>query len=84
MGRKRSYTCTNFEATSSAAASLKSPQIEVREMGSSLEVILTTGKDNQFIFNEIIHILHKEQAEVLNASYSVSGDSTYHIVHAHV
>ncbi|XP_059452721.1 transcription factor bHLH162-like [Corylus avellana] len=83
MGRKRSYACTNFEATSSAAR-IKAPQIEIREMGSSLEVVLTTGKDNQFIFNEIIHILHEEQAEVLSASYSVSGDSIYHIVHAQI
>jgi hypothetical protein len=80
MGRKRSYACTNFEPK----ASLKSPQIEIREVGSTLEVVLITGKDNHFIFNEVVHILHEEQAEVLNASYSVAGDSIFHIVHAQV
>lgn len=83
MGRKRSYSCTNFEAKP-MASSLKSPQIEIREMGSTLEVVLITGKDNQFIFNEVIHILHQEQVEVLNASYSITGDSIFHIVHAQV
>ncbi|XP_041006642.1 transcription factor bHLH162-like [Juglans microcarpa x Juglans regia] len=81
MGRKkRPYTCTNFEET----AGLKSPKIEIRETGSTLEIVLITGLDNQFIFYEMIHILHGEQAEVLNASFSTSGDSVLHVVHAEI
>lgn len=79
-GRKRSYTCTSFDAKSS----LKSPKMEIREMGSTLEVVLITGLDNQFLFYEIIHILHEEQAEVLTANFSISGDSIFHVVHAEV
>ena len=80
IGKKRSYTCTNFEAKSS----LKSPQMEIREIGSTLEVVLITGLDNQFIFYEMIHILHEEQAQVLNASFSISGESIFHVLHAEV
>ncbi|XP_030932187.1 transcription factor bHLH162-like [Quercus lobata] len=79
-GRKRSYTCTSFDAKSS----LKSPKMEIREMGSALEVVLITGLDNQFLFYEIIHILHEEQAEVLTANFSISGDSIFHVVHAEI
>ena len=79
-GRKRSYTCTSFDAKSSP----KSPKMEIREMGSTLEVVLITGLDNQFLFYEIIHILHEEQAEVLTANFSISGDSIFHVVHAEV
>ncbi|GMY10115.1 transcription factor bHLH162-like [Fagus crenata] len=80
IGKKRSYTCTNFEAKSS----LKSPQMEIREIGSTLEVVLITGLDNQFIFYEMIHILHEEQAQVLNASFSISGESIFHVLHAEI
>lgn len=80
MGRKRSYTCTTYEAI----AIPKSPQIEIREMGSSLQIVLITGLDNQYIFYEAIHILHEEQADVLNANFSIAGDSIFHVVHAEV
>lgn len=78
--KKRPHTCTNFEET----VGLKSPKLEIRETGSALQIVLITGLDNQFIFNEMIHILHGEQAEVLNASFSTSGDSVLHLVHAEV
>lgn len=80
MGRKRSSPCTNIEAT----ANPRAPQIEVREMGSTLQIVLITRPDNQFLFSEVIHILYEEQAEVLNASYSASGDSILHVVYAEV
>ncbi|KAF5481299.1 hypothetical protein F2P56_001964 [Juglans regia] len=79
-GRKRPYTCTNFEET----ASVKSPKIEIHEMGSTTEIVLVTGLENQFIFYEIIHILHEEQADVLTASFSIAGDSILHVVHAEI
>ncbi|KAG6657973.1 hypothetical protein CIPAW_04G127400 [Carya illinoinensis] len=78
--KKRPYTCTNFEET----AGLKSPKIEIRETGSTLEIVLITGLDNQFIFYEMIHILHGEQADVFNASFSTSGDSVLYVVHAEI
>ncbi|XP_027344426.1 transcription factor bHLH162-like [Abrus precatorius] len=79
MARKRTLS-----GCSSSQGSQKSPKIEVHEMGYSLEVILTCGFDNQFIFYEIIRILHDENVEVISANYSMAGDSVLHILHGEI
>lgn len=71
--RKRSHPCTS---------EFKSPRIEIREMGSTLDVVLITGEDDKFIFHEIIRLIHEERAEVLNANFCVSGNSIVHSIHA--
>ncbi|MED6154983.1 hypothetical protein PIB30_001125 [Stylosanthes scabra] len=61
----------------------KTPAIEIHELGSMLEIVLmTSGIDNQFIFKEIIRILHEENIEVLSANSSLAGDAMLHVVHA--
>ncbi|XP_030549405.1 transcription factor bHLH162-like [Rhodamnia argentea] len=82
MGKKRptSSSCTS----SSTSAAIKSPQIEIRVRDSSLVVILTSGLHDQFIFSEILRMLHEEKVEVLNANFSVVGNSSYHLVHAKI
>ena len=80
LGKKRSYSSTFSDNTES----LRSPKIEIHETGSVLEIILITAKDNQFIFYEVIRILHEERADVINAKFSVLGDSIFHVVHAEV
>ncbi|KAM1114255.1 hypothetical protein ACFX15_046177 [Malus domestica] len=63
--------------------STKAPQIQIHETGSTVEVVLTSGLDNhQFIFYEIIRILDEEQADVVHASFSTLGDTTFHVVRA--
>ena len=84
--RKRSRGCfsnnsANFAATSGFP---KSPQLEIHEVGSSLQVVLTCGLDHQFIFYEIIQILHEENIDVRSANSSLAGDSMLHVVHAEV
>ena len=59
-------------------------QINVNENAGSLEVTLVTGLEFQFVFNEVIRILHEENAEVLNASYSVVEGTVFHTIHAQV
>ncbi|EXB44647.1 hypothetical protein L484_010338 [Morus notabilis] len=81
LGRKRSYTCAN---SLESVGSQRSPQIEIHEIGSVIEVVLITGLDNQFIFYELIRILHEERADVVDAKYSVSRDSIFHVVHAEI
>ncbi|XVE92744.1 hypothetical protein REPUB_Repub01dG0126000 [Reevesia pubescens] len=83
MGRKRSYRCTNNTAAETTG-SLKSPEIRINEKGSAMEVVLMTGKDSQFMFYEMIRILHEQGAEVLNANFSVVGNTVFHIVHAEI
>lgn len=85
-GRKRSDACISdgTEAKLMASSSSKSPEIEIHEIGSNLEVIVTSGADNQFIFYEVIRILHQEGAEILNANFSVVGNTIFHVIHAEV
>ncbi|KAJ6291430.1 hypothetical protein OIU76_023491 [Salix suchowensis] len=80
--RNRTHACT-FDPTPPIATS-KSPQLKIQEMGSALEIVLTCGLDNQFVFYEIIKILHEEGVEVVSANFQSLGDSIFHIVHAQV
>ncbi|PSR89764.1 Transcription factor bHLH36 like [Actinidia chinensis var. chinensis] len=75
---KRPHTCTNDQSL----PTVKSPKIEIHEMGQALNVTLVTGHDNKFIFHEIIRLIHEDGAEVLSANFSVIGDSIFHAVHA--
>ncbi|XP_024031389.1 transcription factor bHLH162-like, partial [Morus notabilis] len=65
--------------------SQKWPQIEVHEKGPALEVVLITGLDCQFMFNETIRVLHEEGADIVNASFSVvNEDTVYHTIHCKI
>ena len=83
LGKKRSLTCCSTTAFD-AKGSLISPQIEIQEVGSSLQIVLISGLDNQFVFYEIIRILHEENIEVVTANSSLAGDSIHHVLHAEV
>ena len=63
---------------------LKSPRIEIQQMGSALEVVLITGLDSQFMFGETIRVLHEEGVHVVNASYNVIEDEVFHSIHCQV
>ncbi|WCJ30779.1 basic helix-loop-helix (bHLH) DNA-binding superfamily protein [Euphorbia peplus] len=83
LSKKRPCSCLcSSQSAAAAAPVVKSPKIEVREMGSSLEIILISGSENQSLFNEIISILHEENVDVVSASSSLAGDSLLHVVHA--
>ncbi|KAK6919575.1 hypothetical protein RJ641_015479 [Dillenia turbinata] len=78
-GTKRLKRCPcNSPMTSSSNL----PRIEIKANGPTLEVALITGLDNQFIFYEIIRMLHEENADVVNANFSVVGNVIFHVVHA--
>ncbi|KAJ6433469.1 hypothetical protein OIU84_017206 [Salix udensis] len=78
--RKRSFACTHQDPT--PAATQKAPQLKIQELGSALEIVLTSGADNQFLFCEIIRILEEEGAEVVSVNVHVLGDSTFQVLHA--
>ncbi|WVZ04362.1 hypothetical protein V8G54_025168 [Vigna mungo] len=87
QGAKKRYRgcfSNNNDANLAAAPLPKSPQLEIQEVGSSLQVVLTTGMDNQFIFYEIIRMLHEENIEVRSLNSSLTGDSVFHVVHAEI
>lgn len=63
----------------------KSPCFEIQEIGSSLQIILTCGLDSQFIFYEIIRVLHEENVDIRSVNSSKVGDnSLLHVVHAEI
>ncbi|XP_047309976.1 transcription factor bHLH162-like [Impatiens glandulifera] len=75
----------NNSSSSSRAVEVRSPpQIEIRDLGSALDVTLTTGLDYHFMFNEIIRVIHEEGLEVVNASFSVVDGTVFHMIHSKV
>ncbi|KAK2424595.1 transcription factor bHLH162 [Trifolium repens] len=82
MENKRSHS--GCSSSSEAKRNIISPKIEIHEMGSSLQVIITCGVNDQFILCEIIRILHEENLEVITANSSVAKDSIFHILHAEI
>jgi len=61
----------------------KLPIIDLRENGSSIEVILITGLQKNFMLSEVLSIL-QEGAEVVGASFSAVGDKLFHTIHSQV
>ncbi|XP_021635027.2 transcription factor bHLH162 isoform X2 [Hevea brasiliensis] len=72
----------NASMSSGTAMLIRSPQIEVHEVGSALDVSLITGLDSQLMFNEAIRVLHEEGAEIVNASFAVVDDTVFHTIHS--
>ncbi|XP_050225025.1 transcription factor bHLH162-like [Mercurialis annua] len=60
------------------------PMVELKESGSSIEVILISGLEKKFMLYQVITILEEEGAEVVSASFSTVGDKVFHTVHAQV
>ncbi|XP_028807822.1 transcription factor bHLH162-like [Neltuma alba] len=84
-GRKRPFAASSSSSVIETKKTVaRSPEIEIREVGSSLEIALITGLDNQFVFYEIVRILHEENIEVVSANSSLVGDSMHHVVHAEI
>lgn len=64
---------------------LMEPELEIHRIGSALEVVLVTGLNHNFtLFSEAVRVLHDEGADVLNASFYVSSDKVFHIIHSKV
>ncbi|KAK4439950.1 Transcription factor [Sesamum alatum] len=90
MKQKKNCLMGVVSANSSARSScsnsggLISPNVDVRVVGSALEVALVTGLNGQFMFTETIRVLHEEGAEVVNASFSVLENSVFHTIHCQI
>ncbi|KAG5618342.1 hypothetical protein H5410_018166 [Solanum commersonii] len=54
--------------------------VEVRELDSTLEVILVSGLQKNFTLQEVIIIIEQEGAQVVSANYSTIDDT----IHAQV
>ncbi|XAR50166.1 hypothetical protein NMG60_11004420 [Bertholletia excelsa] len=69
---------------SNMASGVKLPMIELKDLGSGLEVVVVTGLRKKFMLYEVISILQNEGAEVVSASVTTKGDKVYHTLHAQV
>lgn len=68
--------------TSTGASGLA--KIEITEMGSALHVVLITGLDFKYMLQETIKVLLEEEADIVNASFSVLENHIFHTIHAMV
>ncbi|KAK9090452.1 hypothetical protein Sjap_023629 [Stephania japonica] len=75
-----SGNCSTLTVTSLT----RMPILELRELGPSLEVVLITGLNKNFMFYQVISVLEEEGAEVVNASFSIVGDKVIHTIHSQV
>ncbi|KAL3529587.1 hypothetical protein ACH5RR_008909 [Cinchona calisaya] len=60
------------------------PVVKIREIGSSLEVVLVSSFRQNFALHEVIRILQEQGVEVVSVSKSIMNRSIYHILHAQV
>ncbi|MCD9638880.1 hypothetical protein HAX54_023044 [Datura stramonium] len=92
--RKQSLTAAGTRIISSNSSSttatgrmertLPLPHIEIHSVDSALEVALITELDYHFMFNDIIRMLNEEGVQVVNASYTLLGDTIFHTIHSKV
>ncbi|OVA14913.1 Myc-type [Macleaya cordata] len=72
-------------STTGIIVGIRPPQIEIHTIGSILEVVLISEIDySSSMFYDIIRLLHNEGAEVMNASFYVMNDKTFHTIYSEV
>ncbi|KAK1279346.1 hypothetical protein QJS04_geneDACA002861 [Acorus gramineus] len=64
--------------------SLSFPVVEIRNLDCTLEVVLISGLQSDFMFHEAICVLEDEGVEVVNANFYFVGDRAFHIFHSQV
>ncbi|GMI75393.1 hypothetical protein like AT4G20970 [Hibiscus trionum] len=71
------------ETTAAAApVGLSVPVVELRDLGSAIELVLITGLNRNFMLYQVISILEQEGAEVVSANFSTVGGKIFHSLHA--
>ncbi|KAL3018558.1 hypothetical protein AAZX31_05G035100 [Glycine max] len=60
------------------------PLLEIKDLGSGIEVMLISGLNKNFMLYEVISVLEEEGAEVVTANFSTVADKIFYTVHAQV
>ncbi|PIN04391.1 hypothetical protein CDL12_23074 [Handroanthus impetiginosus] len=81
---KQKKNCILMSRNSSNGGINVVPNFDVRIMGSALEIVLITGQNCQFMFTEVIRMLHEEGAEVVSASFSCVDNTVFHTIHSKI
>ncbi|KAL0442753.1 UNVERIFIED_CONTAM: Transcription factor [Sesamum latifolium] len=84
MGMSSATGNSSGRSSCSNSGELVLRNVDVRVVGSALEVALITGLNCQSMFTETLRLLHEEGAEVVNASFSVLDNSVFHTIHCQI
>ncbi|KAK6795296.1 hypothetical protein RDI58_008749 [Solanum bulbocastanum] len=82
--RKEEVVDDSKKSMPTTSCTIKSSMVEVRELDSTLEVILNSGLQKNFTLQEVIKIIEQEGAQVVSANYSAIDDTIYYTIHAQV
>ncbi|KAI3874121.1 hypothetical protein MKX03_029797 [Papaver bracteatum] len=63
---------------------LNLPILEVRDFDTTLEVVLITALNKNYMFYGVITLLEEEGAEVTHATFAVVNDKIFHTIHSQV
>ncbi|CAA3009914.1 transcription factor bHLH162-like [Olea europaea subsp. europaea] len=80
LQRKRSHSCITSEIQANNTE-FSPPLVEIHDMGPTMDVIFVIGLDDLSKFRNILHLLHEESIEVVNANFSMHGHSTFQILY---
>ncbi|XP_048500339.1 transcription factor bHLH168-like [Beta vulgaris subsp. vulgaris] len=72
----------NTTLNDATMADLVLPIIDIKDIGSILEVQLVMALEDNIMLHEVIRVLEEEGAEVVNATFSTSGNKVIHTLHA--
>ncbi|XP_021734138.1 uncharacterized protein LOC110700863 [Chenopodium quinoa] len=76
------FSCN--DTTMMTNSGLLPTSIEVKDLGSVIEVQLVVQQDRDIKLHEVIRVLEEEGAEVVNATFSTHGNYVLHTLHARV
>ncbi|XP_055825441.1 transcription factor bHLH168-like [Solanum dulcamara] len=71
-------------AQGTTRCTIKTPMVEVKELDSTLEVILTSGLQKNFTLQEVIKTIEDEGAQVVTANYSTIDDAILYTISTQV
>lgn len=85
LGSSNKSSINNVDrANKATVVGSRLPVVKLSESDSSIEVMLISGLNKNFMFYEVISVLEEEGAEVVSANFSTVGDKIFHTLHAQV
>lgn len=85
LGSSNKSSINNVDrANKATVVGSRLPVVKLSESDSSIEVMLISGLNKNFMFYEVISVLEEEGAEVVSANFSTVGDKVFHTLHAQV
>ncbi|KAG6635226.1 transcription factor bHLH162-like [Carya illinoinensis] len=79
--RKERAVAVSLGNSSNMGIGSSLPIVDLRDLGSSIEVILISGLQKNFMY-EVTCILQEEGGEVVSSSFHTVGDKIFHTIHA--